>query len=193
MELPLSWYGSVDELQGLAVEVRVDREVEQTHLQEQHDRTYQTWRTLMAQTNPDLDMAVREAVLQVFEGRTLSKFMLNHISNWTSFEYRTILAERGIRRLHNDYRVLINWMYEKIEEAEKERIVMQGNIEIVKQRLDEVKKQKIKELRASLEAKKHRLQKARDEVIKQQAYQVHLAKIESFNSCEEGEGLHMAQ
>lgn len=65
-----------------------------------------------------------EAVATAFEKedpvRDVSPFMIARLANLCRKEYRAIQLVKGLHRVHDDYRMLINLMYQQSEQFEKE-------------------------------------------------------------------------
>jgi hypothetical protein len=64
--------------------------------------------------------AVAAAFVKEDPNRNVSPFMIARLANLCRKEYRAIQLEKGLRRVHNDYRVMINAMHQQSEQLEKE-------------------------------------------------------------------------
>ena len=127
------------------------------------------WETIFQSDDAHVRAISTDAIIQTFAkdvGREVSPFMVARLSDICYKEYKAIVADKTYRRLHNDYRVMINWMYQVLEQEEKDKkkieTEMSQKIESLKLEIAEIKRKGVQELRSSLELKKRELLVLRD-------------------------------
>jgi hypothetical protein len=170
-----------------STQVQGAREREQ-HQVELH-QLFRRWKHVEQQWNDKLqadntledDAMYYEAVAKAFEKkdpeRDVSPFMIARLANLCRKEYRVIQFEKGLRRIHNDNRVLINSMYQQSElfEKENEQVKAEATWKVEEARAGLVKfeQRKVQELREGLEWKTRELLALREQARNKQREKEH--------------------
>jgi hypothetical protein len=161
-------FSKLTELQVQGARERASRRIEVSQLASRLEHAETKWRTRIQRNNVQDWPIYSEAIIEAFsqDDRDISPFMVARLAELCRQEYREIEAQKGLRRLHNDYRVNINWMYQAIESAGKEKDKVEkelkSRIEALKQELEVTEKKRIEELRAILEWKRRELMRLRE-------------------------------
>jgi hypothetical protein len=121
-------------------------------LEKNYEQLLQKWQDCLQKRDT---IGLHHSIMQeVCENVDISPFQASRLSELSCYEYQSMIFQGTCRRLHNDYRVLINWMYAQIETQEKdqerETIEYQRCIEQATLKLVESRQQKVKELQDTL-------------------------------------------
>jgi hypothetical protein len=157
-------YRKLTELQVQGARERSQRQVEVSQFTCRMEHNEAKWKALIDK-NYDNDIFVfNEAIKDAFSrdyARELSPFMTARLAGLCSKEYRTIVAEKTYKQLHNDRLAIIDWMRQLADLEKKQKSEVKDDlnrkIECLRQEITEEKEKKIQELRATLEAKKQEL------------------------------------
>jgi hypothetical protein len=89
-------------------------------LMTQYQQAMEQWHSLLQQKQL-IHHLHYSAMCDACEKDDVSPFMLGRLAELSFHEYQSMVFNGSSRRLHNDYRVLINWLYQQIEAQENER------------------------------------------------------------------------
>jgi hypothetical protein len=167
-------YRKFTEIQVQGARERAFRQVEVSQLASRLDHVEEKYKEIL-QTPKEKDMTIHHsAVVKAFSNekdREVSLFMTSRFAQICRQEYHTIMADKTLIRLRNDNRVVINWLFQQVQEAEKERGQMElelaRKVEETRRELREFQQRKLQELQANLEWKKAELRALRDRKMKE--------------------------
>lgn len=120
------------------------------------------WRRFLREKPVRVDLH-HPAMRVACQDKDMSPFLLGRLSELCCNEYQCMVLTGTRRRLHNDYRVLVNWFYEQIEEEEgahrEFKRSYEARVQQARENLICEEKKKMEDLRESLLAKKAALLK----------------------------------
>jgi aminopeptidase N len=168
-------YRKFAEIQVQGARERAFRQVEVSQLASRLDHVEAKYKELL-QAPKEKDMTLyHSAVVKAFsnekDSREVSLFMTSRFAQICRQEYHTIMADKALIRLHNDHRAVINWLFQQVQEAEKEQgqmvIDLARKVEETRRELREFQQRKLQKLQANLEWKKAELRALRDRKMKE--------------------------
>jgi hypothetical protein len=165
-------YLKLTALQVQGARERSNRQVEASQLSTRLAVAEKKWKSRVERAPPQQeDVEIfSNAIREAFEDRDISLFMVARLAELCRQEYQSIQTEEGLRRLNNDYRVSINWMYQEIEKVEKEKVDIEedlkSRIEALRQEVEEAKKKRQEDLKENLRWKRQELLRIREQLMK---------------------------
>jgi hypothetical protein len=100
---------------------------------------------------------IYQSVKESFADRDVSQFMIARVADICIVEYRSLLKRKGLRRLENDNRMLVKWMFEELQKEDSRKREIQVEIAATERELEELRRKKIEELKITLESKRREL------------------------------------
>lgn len=166
-------FSKLTELQVQGARERSSRQIEGSHLANRLEHVDKKWRKILYGKEAQKNQAIfRQAIFDVFSPeREISPFMVARLAEICRREYLVAEAEKGLQQLHDDHRSDINWLYQEIENSnkEKEKDVdeLKARIMNLKSELEATKREGIQNLRECLEWKKRELVRLHEEKLEE--------------------------
>jgi hypothetical protein len=136
-------------------EERAQRAHELAQLKSRRDQVKNQW--LGGFETESIRGTIYDSVKEAFADRDVSPFMIVRVADICIVEYRSLLRRKGLRRLENDNRMLINWMFEEHQKEDSRTREIQVEIAAAKKELEELRRKKIEELKITLQSKRREL------------------------------------
>ena len=136
-------------------EERAQRARELAQLKSRRDQVKTQW--LGGFKMESIHEAIYYSVKESFADREISQFMIARVADICIVECRSLLRRKGLRRLENDNRMLINWMFVEHQKEDSRKREIQVEIAAAKKELEELRRNKIEELKITLESKRREL------------------------------------
>lgn len=146
-------------------EERNQRARELAQLKSRRDQVKSQW--LGGFETESIRGSIYESVKESFSDRNVSLFMIARIAEICVVEYRSLLKSKGLRRLENDNRMLINWMFEQHQKEDSRKREIEVEIAAAKKELEELRRKKIEELKMVLQSKRRELLRLKESSLPQ--------------------------
>jgi hypothetical protein len=132
-------------------------------------KTYQQvrkkWEGQMKPKKNKLDtLRHQEHVSKAFEGESLSPFLLSRLTQLCYHVHHMTRMEASVPSIHEDYRVIVNWIHESWEEMEQENNGMKEEITKVKRETKELREKQAVQIKELIEKHKKERQELLDKL-----------------------------
>ena len=140
-------YSKLTELQVQGARERSSRQIEISQRTRQLEQVQQKW--LAQLKGGDISQEVYcEVIIDAFsQDREISPFMVARLANLCRREHQAVEFEKGVDKAHLEHRDAVQWMYEEMDKAGKDKIEMVQDlttrVEAMKEELKVVKEKKM--------------------------------------------------
>jgi hypothetical protein len=131
-----------------SAKLSAQQQTEQRMLSKTYQQVRKTWEDQMKPKKNTIDTTIhKDHVSKVFEGETLSPFLLSRLSQLCYHVHLMTRMETTVHCIHDDYRVIVNWIHESWEEMENESNGMKEETAKVEKEIKELQEEQVLQIK----------------------------------------------